>query len=1235
MPISPFVEFKTPPVSGTFVTGSDTHEIDHLRQGVEIRDIKMRLLGTLPKATAGTDDHQIPQTSFGQPKEFQDDTSYSDMTTLVPSAYVGTPGNIISYPLTHKNPSYSDISELDGVLEPLAIRSQASRNTVEWPFAAHRIRGLLSHGNNDGFDKSDIIVDEYEFSPPVNSNPYFDSDDAFGTSSSSSIRLPGISSDIERHVTPVGRLLAADLITDFATGSVNSLLLSASLGISGTHPHDPGYISPLHVSTIKGFEYQSARRGRGRYTDSIAFGDREEYAARGFLMQRDSIVQQYPTVLRTGDRDRLGNRPSAFNDTRTLIFTTGTMNIGRGLQKDSYYLSMNYMTSTYVRRPAGGSAYPFIGQRRIVSHSSYPIVTESHSATSRPGIGDEWILTSESNGPRFFDDSRVHLGYGIVGNPAYLDIFYGTGTAENEYPGFGSRLSSKTQVQIDLTPQREHYLYRISTDRINSLIGANTPEFTTGSTGFAYFNHSLRRWEDIGKTDPVTGRPLPYDYCVTVAPAGGSVNNFAATGTGNFPCQFAMSSQMAAAGTGASSFVDSIPQARAWGYDRIGAPTNTNFAPFATVYHATQSQALKMSNYIQHPFLLEKAVLKIAVVARKIHHPDTTGIRSDNDMRRDIDNYVFFAYRQTHISDPRFGKDSATDVSGSVRNLILSTSITFWNKPTIATGYSYSGGTTMTSDEMASWPLHNPGFAYNWNHGVNGAGAVHVSPTYDFVGIHTASLLIPIIPAVAVPAPAGASSFPAQQRVGGADVQRVVKFQNAWVGATSQQPFMEIGTGFTGKHGTSSSIGIFNPSIPGYYSAKYSEYDPGIGAPGFARAHLADGRSFRSVGGGIPRGASLDDTFAVYSVTGSVQSITAPYVLLPTDELVFGFDAGISQFRNGASLGLTGSFIKILPSECTLTLFGSLLREGGEYHNTRNQNLTSAAVHEAIYSDDIVDQFDVETRTSFSGSYIDSVITGTLSANGPTRGIVSSVTAPTYANQQRLTGSLFRGVAPVSTNERIYDTILPDLVRYASSTNRATITETGGIHYVSLDPYRYFVESGSYRMPFPYANTFTRNINPKPVVLYTTLGNTLSGSNVWSAFFKVGARGRLDSGGDSSANDHAIDGASGFRYGLYNINPIQTRAIFRYNRFGQFRDMLEQRLYTKFQGAAFPDLGIVAGTLGSPVSIKFAGNVPARTNSSNLSTEATSSLPYFDGIVTNREDPLNTGILNHSLVELL
>lgn len=92
----------------------------------------------------------------------------------------------------------------------------------------------------------------------------------------------------------------------------------------------------------------------------------------------------------------------------------------------------------------------------------------------------------------------------------------------------------------------------------------------------------------------------------------------------------------------------------------------------------------------------------------------------------------------------------------------------------------------------------------------------------------------------------------------------------------------------------------------------------------------------------------------------------------------------------------------------------------------------------------------------------------------------------------------------------------------------------------------------------------------------------------------------------------------GWKYGLASGLRFTSRAVWRRDRFGQLRDMLEQRVNTKFASD-------IDGSVGeAPVRVTFidplSGRIrsPELTQSSNLSYEATSSLPYFDGVARNR-----------------
>jgi len=135
----------------------------------------------------------------------------------------------------------------------------------------------------------------------------------------------------------------------------------------------------------------------------------------------------------------------------------------------------------------------------------------------------------------------------------------------------------------------------------------------------------------------------------------------------------------------------------------------------------------------------------------------------------------------------------------------------------------------------------------------------------------------------------------------------------------------------------------------------------------------------------------------------------------------------------------------------------------------------------------------------------------------------------------------------------------------------------------------------------------------------------------------------------------------GWKYGLFSGFPTHSKVVFRRDRYGQFRDMLEQRQYTKFikyrsenesptdndatsDGVTSDDpssrlrsSGQSGDVLDAAVTVNFVrrsfrrdargigtiyseGVSPELTTSQNLSVEVTSSLPYFDGVAKHRQD---------------
>lgn len=121
----------------------------------------------------------------------------------------------------------------------------------------------------------------------------------------------------------------------------------------------------------------------------------------------------------------------------------------------------------------------------------------------------------------------------------------------------------------------------------------------------------------------------------------------------------------------------------------------------------------------------------------------------------------------------------------------------------------------------------------------------------------------------------------------------------------------------------------------------------------------------------------------------------------------------------------------------------------------------------------------------------------------------------------------------------------------------------------------------------------------------------------------------------------------GWKYGIYNGLPTHSKAIFRRGRYGQFRDMLEQRPFTKYVNVSFSPLEnpsndgirttaksstedrVVTKIEDGPVTVEFVrqtarvdanglGTIvtepidPILSFSNNTSSEATSATPFDD-----------------------
>jgi hypothetical protein len=106
---------------------------------------------------------------------------------------------------------------------------------------------------------------------------------------------------------------------------------------------------------------------------------------------------------------------------------------------------------------------------------------------------------------------------------------------------------------------------------------------------------------------------------------------------------------------------------------------------------------------------------------------------------------------------------------------------------------------------------------------------------------------------------------------------------------------------------------------------------------------------------------------------------------------------------------------------------------------------------------------------------------------------------------------------------------------------------------------------------------------------------------------------RFKNSAESAASQRPFSSGT-FRYGISNIDPEFSSTRWNATSFGQLRDMLE------------PRLGVTVADGTPPIKIRFIsgsaiGVDPNNTHTQNLSTFATSSIPWIDdGLFYNRED---------------
>jgi hypothetical protein len=226
-------------------------------------------------------------------------------------------------------------------------------------------------------------------------------------------------------------------------------------------------------------------------------------------------------------------------------------------------------------------------------------------------------------------------------------------------------------------------------DTFSSQVGLDSTGSMCIGTGFLYYSPKLNRWVEKradGATSFTSDRRLVSDnssasnYILQVSSS--RITDFDSYGrrsmvkAGGTLSQFSWSPQF-------GYFFNHVEHLQQVGYSRIGWPTSFFGAPNAPKYHGYDHETIKLSDYIDRPFLLKRIELRIPVKSERRFGFEPSAFNAGDKShvqqitnKKDIDNYVFFLYRQRRVSRDR---DSWLDRGTSKRYLIASASVCYYN----------------------------------------------------------------------------------------------------------------------------------------------------------------------------------------------------------------------------------------------------------------------------------------------------------------------------------------------------------------------------------------------------------------------------------------------------------------------------------------------------------------------------------------------------------------------------
>jgi hypothetical protein len=581
-------------------------------------------------------------------------------------------------------------------------------------------------------------------------------------------------------------------------------------------------------------------------------------------------------------------------------------------------------------------------------------VSNTHTTSSimaigriHPGISDTGYID------RDFDENITAFDEKISVSNAGISFLETSGVDAAIYDGYSQKFLNKTRIDVDLTPSEATEFGYVTPYE-------NTTTARTSNDGqqlMVYWNNVLKKWEKIAQ-------PLTLNSTTT---AGGditkAINNLRSVLT---------SSAMGFSSIGiiaSGSNIDVLTGSNLLEAEVINSynrPIATANFPFGGQYHATGSQWIKAKDIgINHPFLLEGTSLFFDAELEIAGSPvgETTSV---------------WEQFGTAVAYPKTGEPSKYGIDSSIKTIIPSFFMlrqfkdNFEHYNQFRVNFSVGGGSNLYE--------HFSQIPGNYELISGSQNSTLVTDTRELITYKQITYILS----------SSSDASMASPMIG--NIQNVQKLLDAGLGREEniviEQNYSHAAVhSITGSYKINSKVKIparLNSFIPYKISGSHYSNDElllGNDYGGRQRGNIdASSRALYNGNVSIENGPSF---LYPASSTGNNPIIMrapklndidkfSPYIILPEDKLIFGWQYPLENYST-TKIYLNGSLsrnsIRLL-NNGKLELYGSLIRNNKEYHNTRNQNLTSLDIHETT-AEEIIDRFQISQSGEMTGSYSD------------------------------------------------------------------------------------------------------------------------------------------------------------------------------------------------------------------------------------------------------------------------